>query len=219
MRKTELALLTAGILATGSLMLSAKTDTSVTAPEHVLTAHVAQTVAAPNAEVKPVEIPVIAIESRDNAVISDFVTEPEEVFTEEPETVSEPEIVAEPEPEPEPDYVFEAASEPEPEPVEEPSEDSGMTYLGDWTITFYCPNACCCGQWAGGPTASGVMPEEWHTVACGILPFGTRLYVEGLGNFVVEDRGVEGEWLDVFLESHEMCDQYGMQTRAVYITE
>ena len=100
--------------------------------------------------------------------------------------------------------------------VTEPVQYSGQ-YLGDWTITFYCNCSECCGQWAGGLTVSGTEPTEGRTVACGSLDFGTEIYIEGLGDYVVEDRGVEGNWIDIYLDSHEACNQMGMMSRGVYV--
>ena len=39
-----------------------------------------------------------------------------------------------------------------------------LVSLGTFTVYSYCPCAYCCGQWSGGPTASGTMPEEGRTV-------------------------------------------------------
>ena len=92
-----------------------------------------------------------------------------------------------------------------------------MEYLGDWTISFYCPCYECCGEWAGGPTASGAMPSAWLTAATADLPFGTILYVDGLGEFEVQDRGTDYGWLDIYVSSHDEALANGLQTRAVYI--
>lgn len=89
-------------------------------------------------------------------------------------------------------------------------------YLGNYCITFYCPCEICCGQWATGCTASGVIATEWHTVAAD-LPFGTVVDIEGLGRFVVEDRGVYGEAIDVFVSSHDEALALGLQYRDVYV--
>ena len=89
-------------------------------------------------------------------------------------------------------------------------------YLGDWTISFYCPCESCCGVWAYGATASGVMPQSWHTAATSGLDFGTVLYVDGLGYFTVEDRGTDYGWLDVFVSDHGEALANGLQCRAVY---
>ncbi len=125
------------------------------------------------------------------------------------------------------------AEDPEPEPegpdqdapadsgeaeVEEPvPEEPSMEYLGEWTISFYCSCPECCGVWAGGATASGAMPSAWWTAATGDLPFGTILYVDGLGTFEVQDRGTEYGWLDVFVSDHGEALANGLQTRSVYI--
>lgn len=106
------------------------------------------------------------------------------------------------------------------EETAEPDGDAAdpvLTYVGNWTITFYCPGPCCCGEWATGCTASGVAATAWHTVATDQFPFGTELYIEGLGYFVVEDLGVSGEWLDVFVNDHQQALDLGMQTREVYL--
>ena len=92
-----------------------------------------------------------------------------------------------------------------------------MEYLGNWTVSFYCSCSECCGEWSGGPTASGVMPSAWWTAATADLPFGTVLYVDGLGEFEVQDRGTDYGWLDVFVGSHDEALSLGLQTRSVYI--
>lgn len=97
-------------------------------------------------------------------------------------------------------------------------EGSGTAYLyGTCTISAYCPCSRCCGAWAGGPTASGVMPSAGRTVAAD-LPFGTRLLIEG-HEYVVEDRGVSGMWIDIYVDSHEEALQLGLREAEVYILE
>lgn len=123
---------------------------------------------------------------------------------------------AEPEPE---GYSEDAAAdsgEAEVVPEEPVAEEPSMEYLGTYTISFYCPAECCCGQWAWGATASGVMPTAWYTVASD-LPFGTILYIDGLGTFEVQDRGVSGAWIDVFVSDHSEAVNNGLQYRDVYI--
>lgn len=87
-------------------------------------------------------------------------------------------------------------------------------------VTHYCPGPCCCGQWASGYTASGTLATAGRTVACGDLPFGTKIRIEGLdGIYVVEDRGVNGFWIDIFCDSHQEALQRGMYTTRVWIVE
>lgn len=139
----------------------------------------------------------------------------------------------EPTHEPTPEYPASLVGNPIPEPVPElidacydediqtgeyhedvPSADSG-TYLGDWTITFYCTGSCCNGQYTG--TASGAPLTPWHTAACTALPFGTVVYIEGVGQFVIEDTGVSGNWIDCCVDSHQQALDLGMRTASVYI--
>lgn len=97
----------------------------------------------------------------------------------------------------------------------EPVPEYDLVYLGDWTTTAYCPCPICCGEWATGCTASGVLATSNHTVACGILPFGTEVVIDGI-IYTVEDTGVSGEWIDIFFDSHDEALAYGMQTKSVY---
>ena len=98
------------------------------------------------------------------------------------------------------------------------SEAGGLIYLGDWTTTAYCPCEICCGIYASGYTASGTLATEGRTVACGSLPFGTQVMIDG-NIYTVEDTGVEGEWIDIFFYSHDQASAYGMQTKEVYLVE
>ena len=59
-----------------------------------------------------------------------------------------------------------------------------------YTIYAYCPCSQCCGK-ETGITASGTKATEGRTVAAD-LPFGTVVHIEGLGEYIVEDRGVTG---------------------------
>ena len=97
----------------------------------------------------------------------------------------------------------------------EPEEAPAMHLYGTCTITHYCNCAECCGQWAGGATASGTTPTAGRTVAAD-LPFGTRLMINGQ-EYVVEDRGVSGMWVDIYVDSHDEALQKGMYQADVYL--
>ena len=78
--------------------------------------------------------------------------------------------------------------------------------LGSFRITGYDTCAACCGKWAGGATTSGVMPTVNHTVAMSAdYPFGTKIYIDGLGYYTVEDRGVGRGTVDVCCNNHSEC--------------
>ena len=102
--------------------------------------------------------------------------------------------------------------------AEEEPPVPAMHLWGVATVTYYDWGPCCCGQWAYGPTASGVNPTVSHTVACGDLPFGTRIMINGV-EYTVEDRGVSGMWVDIFVGSHEEALQRGMHQAEVYIID
>ena len=105
--------------------------------------------------------------------------------------------------------------EPIAEPTPEPEPQEVKTLYGPCTITYYCNCTQCCGQWAGGATASGAMPQSGVTVAAD-LPFGTEIEING-ERYTVQDRGVSGMWIDVYCSSHDEALARGMYTADVYI--
>jgi 3D (Asp-Asp-Asp) domain-containing protein len=125
----------------------------------------------------------------------------------------------------------EPVSEPVDLPVitdqQESDADSGLnetdqptlTYLGEYTVTFYCQCEACCGRWAwSNSTASGAVPQAGRTVAAGeSLPFGSIIYIDGFGEYCVQDRGVPDGWIDIYVNSHDEIPSYGMTTASVYL--
>ena len=102
--------------------------------------------------------------------------------------------------------------------AEEEEQEVPMVHLwGVATITHYCNCSACCGQRAGGGTASGTTPTAGRTVAAD-LPFGTRLLINGQ-EYIVEDRGVSGCWVDIYCDSHAEALARGMYQTEVYIIE
>lgn len=93
--------------------------------------------------------------------------------------------------------------------------------------TAYCPCERCCGSWAlNRPdgivyTASGAEAVQGVTIAAdwSIYPPGTVLFVEGLGEMVVQDRGgaIQGQKIDIYFESHDDALQFGRQNVRFYI--
>lgn len=86
-------------------------------------------------------------------------------------------------------------------------------------ITAYCHCAICCGV-AGQPTASGHMPREGITVAAPRrIPFGTRIYIPGIGWRVAQDRAHarHDETIDVFVKSHAKARNMGRKTQNVWV--
>ena len=102
-----------------------------------------------------------------------------------------------------------------------------VAYADQWKVTAYCACTKCCGEQAQGITASGKKVEV-GMVACNWLPFGTRLFIDKLGMFVVEDRGAKSlfgsndnhiKHVDVYLSTHEEAKRFGVRYLDVEILE
>ena len=102
--------------------------------------------------------------------------------------------------------------------VKNGNSGSNMTYQGKFFITGYDPYCVhCCGK-ANGITASGTKATVGRTIATSKkYPFGTKLYIEGYGTYIVEDRGVSGNVIDVVAESHEACYALTKHNVNVYV--
>lgn len=95
---------------------------------------------------------------------------------------------------------------------EEETTTEGYTYLGEYQLTAY--------EWTGNPCANGNYPTCSYTVACNSLPLGTRIYIEGYGEYVVEDRGASwhsSNWIDVYMGDYNSCIQFGTRSASVYL--
>jgi len=76
--------------------------------------------------------------------------------------------------------------------------------LGTYKITGYDTCLKCCGK-TDGITASGVHVTANRTIAMKGVAFGTRVLIAGLGEYVVEDRGVKNGVIDVYCVNHSEC--------------
>ena len=82
------------------------------------------------------------------------------------------------------------------------------------TVTAYC-SACD----STGITASG-KPLAWGRVASNDYPIGTRLYIDGYGECVVEDRMRDSGKVDVYLGKRDVCtcgSEWGKRQIAVRV--
>ena len=89
---------------------------------------------------------------------------------------------------------------------------------GNFKLTWYCACRTCSGEW-GHQTSSGATCQEGVTVATDYFRPGTRIYIEGFGERIVQDTGVHGRHIDIFLEDHDECNRLGVQRRQVYIVK
>ena len=94
------------------------------------------------------------------------------------------------------------------------SDECPMELLGEWRITAYA--------YTGSPCADGIYPEVGETIACNSLPFGSKVYIDGIGVRTVHDRGpgyMGSEWLDLYLGDTQECISFGDQVRKVYLVK
>lgn len=111
---------------------------------------------------------------------------------------------------------------------EEIVEVEPFEYLGEFRITAYCSCKKCCGKWAENRPngivygASGAELKAGVSVAS-FYPFGTEIYIDGLGEYVIQDR--PAEWVfdkygknvvDIYFDSHEEACAFGLKYLDVY---
>lgn len=78
-----------------------------------------------------------------------------------------------------------------------------------------------CGK-SDGITASGLKVAEKRTLACPReLPFGTKLRIEGLGEYRCEDRGgaIKGNKIDIYMETKKEAFAFGRQNLTAEIVQ
>jgi len=93
--------------------------------------------------------------------------------------------------------------------------------LGTYRVTAYSACVICCKK-ADGITADGTYAPgcpDRVVAAPKELPFGARLWIEGVGPVVVHDRGkaMHGQRLDLFFHKYKDAVDWGVQHRAVYL--
>jgi 3D (Asp-Asp-Asp) domain-containing protein len=86
-------------------------------------------------------------------------------------------------------------------------------------VTFYCACKLCCGENARGITASGKLVSRGMVAAPYGVPFGTKIEMDGLGKYIVEDRGNPRyiKWIDnntiridIYVEDHQEALNLGV---------
>jgi 3D (Asp-Asp-Asp) domain-containing protein len=100
-------------------------------------------------------------------------------------------------------------------------------YIGEFEITYYTAGPESTGKNpehpAYGITRSGTTVEEGRTIAAdwSVLPEGTKVYIDGIGERIVEDTGgaIVDKCIDVYVEDVELARQLGRHKADVWIVE
>ncbi|MGN0324764.1 MAG: SH3 domain-containing protein [Lachnospiraceae bacterium] len=95
-----------------------------------------------------------------------------------------------------------------------------------FTITAYCSCRICCGSYSPevtgreSHTATGTVPQQGRTIAVDprVIPYGTSVHIDGLGDFIAEDCGgnIRQNHIDVYFASHEEAVAFG--SKRLYVT-
>ena len=97
---------------------------------------------------------------------------------------------------------------------QETSSQQKNTYLGVFELTAYC---------MGTRTATGTTPTPNRTIAVDprVIPYGTKVYIEGYGTYTAEDCGgaVKGKIIDIYMKGYDNCIQFGRRKAKVYLVE
>ena len=111
----------------------------------------------------------------------------------------------------------ETAGQPEDSKANDSENYVQGVYLGSFTPSASSSCSSCSGGHA--LTYSGTVPRANHTIAADLdlYPIGTKLMIDGVV-YTVEDmgHGVDGNWLDIYFDTHEEALNYGLKTVDVY---
>lgn len=89
---------------------------------------------------------------------------------------------------------------------------TGWSDAGGFLLTAY--------EWTGKTCANGNYPTVGYTCASNYYPLGTRLWIEGIGERVVEDTGGMGmNVVDIYMGDEETCIQFGVQEAQITVIE
>lgn len=89
---------------------------------------------------------------------------------------------------------------------------TGWSDAGGFLLTAY--------EWTGKTCANGNYPTVGYTCASNYYPLGTRLWIEGIGERVVEDTGGMGmNVVDIYMGDVETCLQFGVQEAQITVIE
>lgn len=81
--------------------------------------------------------------------------------------------------------------------------------------TAYC--------YTGNKTSTGTWPKAGRTIAADpkVLPYGTKLIINGVSGYVVEDCGgaIKGNKIDIYMNTYQECIKWGVRDIEVVVQE
>lgn len=90
--------------------------------------------------------------------------------------------------------------------------NSRRIFKGRFELTAYC---------YGSRTATGTTPTANRTIAVDprVIPYGTKVEIEGYGTYIAEDCGgaVKGNIIDIYIPGYNNCINFGRRYANVYI--
>lgn len=102
--------------------------------------------------------------------------------------------------------------------LEEP-EEPALEYMGEYKVTHYCSCEECCGK-TDGITFTGTEATEGRTIAVDpeVIPLGSEVILNG-ESYIAEDIGgaIQGNRIDVYVNSHEEAKELGVYYAPVYM--
>jgi 3D (Asp-Asp-Asp) domain-containing protein len=101
------------------------------------------------------------------------------------------------------------------------------TLKGHFRLTAYCPCSRCCEKYSAPPEnkigASEAYVYEDVTVASdpSVLPYGSVIYIEGVGIRFVNDCGgaIKQNRIDVYFAQHSSASEFGVKYQDVYVIQ
>lgn len=102
------------------------------------------------------------------------------------------------------------------------STETAKSFTAD--VSAYTAGFESCGKMpehpAYGITANGNKVRKGIIAAdTNVLPFGTKVYIEGLGIFVVDDTGsaIKGNRIDIYMDNVDEAVRFGRQNRKLVV--
>lgn len=102
------------------------------------------------------------------------------------------------------------------------NDEYKLVYIGEYKLTHYCveKREHICGT-GTGLTATGTRVTAGRSIAVdpSVIPYGSKVYVEGYGWRVAEDcgGGIDGKHIDIAVETHSQALKMGTKTGGVWL--